>query len=69
MQTFSNFRHAAPTQNQVRLALANKDAEIAGLNDGAIRCDVSASMMINMGLELEELQYVSRFPVSVSTLN
>ena len=59
----------APTQNQVRLALANKDAAMGGVNEGAVRCDVSASMMITMGLELEELQYVLRFPGSILVLN
>ena len=67
--TFSNFMCAAPTQNQVRLALANKDAAIAGMNVGAVCCEVSGSMMINIGIELEELQCVSQFPMSVQVLN
>ena len=67
--TFSNFMCAVPMQNQVRLALANKDAAIAGMNVGAVRCEVSGSMMINIGIELEELQCVSQFPMSVQVLN
>ena len=45
------------TQNEVRLALASRDAEIVGADPtGTIRCEITGSLMIHMGLELEEQQ-------------
>jgi len=46
-----------PTQNDVRLALASRDAEMVDADQmGAIHCDITGSMMIHTGLELEEQQ-------------
>jgi hypothetical protein len=45
------------TQNEVRLALASRDAEMVSADrTGAIHCEITGSMMIYMGLELEEQQ-------------
>lgn len=45
-----------PTLNEVRLALANQNAQRDGDDHGAVHCEVTASMMLLMGLELEEQQ-------------
>jgi len=46
-----------PTQNDVHLALASRDAEMVDADQtGAIHCDITGSMMIHTGLELEEQQ-------------
>ena len=61
----SRFTHSAcllaPTQNEVRLALASHESQAVDpmtANQKSIHCEVTGSTMINMGLELEELQYV-----------
>ena len=47
----------AATQNDVHLALASCDAEMVDADrTGAIHCDITGSMMIYTGLELEEHQ-------------
>jgi hypothetical protein len=54
--TFGSLCLAAPTKNDVRLALASRDAQADETNRAAIHCEITGSMMIHMGLELEELQ-------------
>lgn len=50
----------APTQKDIRLALARQDAAtIARGEESVVRSEISGGMMINMGLELEDLQYVA----------
>jgi hypothetical protein len=55
-EDIDSFYPVAPTQNDVRLALASCDMQVIEANQVAIRCAVTGSMMIHMGLELEELQ-------------
>jgi len=46
-----------PTQNEVCLALASRNAEMVDADQmGAIHCDITGSMMTHTGLELEEQQ-------------
>jgi hypothetical protein len=48
------------TQHAVRLALAEDDAEEARRSDlTAVHDDISPSVLINSGMDIEEQQYVS----------
>ena len=44
------------TLNEVRLTLASQDAQIVDAERGVVHCEITGSMMIHMGLELEEQQ-------------
>lgn len=51
---------SAPTQADIRLALATEESlSLDTADENTIRSEISPSAMITMGLELEELQYVS----------
>jgi len=54
-----HFIHLAiePTLNDVRLALTSHDAELVDADQTeTIHCDITGSIMIHTGLELEEHQ-------------
>ena len=42
--------------NEVHLMLASQDAQIIDAECGVVHCEITSSMMIHMGLELEEQQ-------------
>ncbi|KAM6489836.1 hypothetical protein JOM56_014648 [Amanita muscaria] len=58
-----------PTQNDIRLELASRDAQAGETSRVAIHCEITGSMMIHMGLELEELQRKLRFDIANLSLH